>query len=70
MDFRIDILTFLVAQWWRIWLQCRSEFDLQGWKHPPEKEMTAHSSILAWEIPCIEEPDGLVHRVTKELDTT
>ena len=24
-----------------------------------EKEMTTHSSILAWKIPWIEEPDGL-----------
>ena len=26
---------------------------------PPEKEMAIHSSILAWEIPWIEEPGGL-----------
>ena len=24
-----------------------------------EKEMAAHSSMLAWEIPCTEEPGGL-----------
>ena len=24
-----------------------------------EKEMATHSSILAWEIPCTEEPGGL-----------
>ena len=29
------------------------------WENPLEKEMTAHSSILAWEIPCTEEPGGL-----------
>ena len=28
-------------------------------KIPREKEMTAHSSILAWEIPWTEEPGGL-----------
>ena len=27
-----------------------------GWKDPLEKEMAAHSSILAWEIPRTEEP--------------
>ena len=28
--------------------------------------MAIHSSILAWEIPCTEEPGGLlVHRVAK-----
>ena len=26
---------------------------------PPEKEMTIHSSIPAWEIPGTEEPGGL-----------
>ena len=26
---------------------------------PLEKEMATHSSILAWEIPWTEEPDGL-----------
>ena len=30
-----------------------------GQKDPPEKEMATHASILAWEIPWIEEPDGL-----------
>ena len=28
-------------------------------KDPLEKEMATHSSILAWEIPCTEEPGGL-----------
>ena len=27
-----------------------------GWKDPLEKEMAAHSSILAWRIPWTEEP--------------
>ena len=30
-----------------------------GRKDPPEKEMATNSSILAWEIPWIEEPGGL-----------
>ena len=38
-----------------------------GWEDPLEKEMTTHSSILAWEIPWTEEPGGLqsmgLHRV-------
>ena len=29
------------------------------WEDPLEKEMTTHSSILAWEIPWTEEPGGL-----------
>ena len=31
-----------------------------GWEDPLEKEMAAHSSILAWEIPWTEEPGGLL----------
>ena len=27
-----------------------------GWEDPLEKEMATHSSILAWRIPCPEEP--------------
>ena len=30
-----------------------------GQENPLEKEMTTHSSILAWEIPWTEEPGGL-----------
>ena len=30
-----------------------------GWEDALEKEMAAHSSILAWKIPWTEEPDGL-----------
>ena len=36
-----------------------------GLEDPLEEEMAMHSSILAWEIPRTEEPDGLVHRVEK-----
>ena len=28
-----------------------------GWEDPLEKGMATHSSILAWRIPWIEEPD-------------
>ena len=30
-----------------------------GWEDPLEKEMAIHSSILAWKIPQMEEPDRL-----------
>ena len=33
-----------------------------GWEDPLEKEMTTHSSILAWEIPWTNEPGGLQSR--------
>ena len=30
-----------------------------GWENPLEKKMAIHSSILAWEIPWMEEPGRL-----------
>ena len=30
-----------------------------GWEDALEKEMAAHSSVLAWSIPWTEEPGGL-----------
>ena len=33
--------------------------SIPGSGKPLEKEMVTHSSILAWEIPWTEEPDGL-----------
>ena len=42
-----------------------------GQEDPLEKETATHSSILAWEIPWIEEPDrATVHGIAKESDTT
>ena len=44
-----------------------------GQEDPMEKEMATHSSILAWEIPCTEEPGGLQstgsQRVRQDLVT-
>ena len=51
---------FLVAQ--RIkHLHAMQETQVQslGWEDPLEKEIAAHSSILAWRIPWREEPGGL-----------
>ena len=42
-----------------------------GQEHPLEKEMTIHSSILAWKTPWTEEPGGLYSPWgCKESDTT
>ena len=30
-----------------------------GWEDPLEKEVAAHSSIFAWNIPWMEQPDSL-----------
>ena len=40
-----------------------------SWEDPLEKEMTAHSSILAWKIPWMAEPSGLPSTGRKESDT-
>ena len=39
-------------------------------KDPLEKEMTTHSSILAWKIPWTEEPGGLQSMGSQESDMT
>ena len=36
-----------------------TEVQSLGWKDLLEKEMATHSSILAWKIPWMEEPDRL-----------
>ena len=43
------------------WLLAIQEMRVQslGWEDPLKKEMTAHTSILAWGIPWTEEPGGL-----------
>ena len=40
---------------------CSQEMHVQslGWEDSLEKEMAAHFSILAWEMPWTEEPGGL-----------
>ena len=44
-----------------------------GWEDSPEKEIAAHSSIFAWEIPWTEEPGVLqsvgLKRVRLDLAT-
>ena len=44
-----------------------------GREDPLEKEIATHSSILAWEIPWTQKPDGLQsmgsQRVGRELET-
>ena len=41
-----------------------------GQEDPLEKEMTIHSSILAWRIPWTEEPGRLQSIGSQESDTT
>ena len=41
-----------------------------GQEDPLEKEMATHSSILAWRVLWIEEPDRLQSMGSQELDMT
>ena len=41
-----------------------------GWEDPLEKEMTTHSSTVAWKIPWAEEPGRLQSMGSLESDTT
>ena len=51
----------------------RDQVRFLGWEDPLEKGMDTHSSILAWEIPRMEEPDRLqfmeLQRVGHDLVT-
>ena len=52
--------TSLVAQWESIILPMQeTRVPSLGWEDPLEKEMAAHSSMLAWKIPWTEEPSRL-----------
>ena len=47
-----------------------SDFTFPFHFHALEKEMATHSRILAWEIPCTEEPDRLQFTGSQRFDTT
>ena len=52
--------TSLVAQWQRICLPMQETWVRSlGQEDPLEKEVAAHSSVVAWRIPWTEEPGGL-----------
>ena len=52
-----------MAQWERICLSMQGTQETQVWslgqEDPLEEEMATHSSVLAWEITCTEEPGWL-----------
>ena len=50
--------------------QVQSPCQSLGWEDPLEKEMAAHSRILAWKIPWREEPNRLQSMGSQESDTT
>ena len=49
---------------WETWVRSLGRED------PLEKEMTTHSSTLAWRIPWTEQPGGLQSTGHKESDMT
>ena len=54
----------LMAQWVKNFTCNARDVRQETWvpsvgRDPLEREMATHSSILAWEIPWIEEPGGL-----------
>ena len=51
-------------------VMCKTQIQFLGWEDPLEKAMAIRSSSLAWEIPWTEEPGGLQHIGSQELDTT
>ena len=63
------LLASLIAQWVKnlpVMQETRVQF--LGWKDPLEKEMAAHSSILAWRIPWTEGPGGPQSMRSQESD--
>ena len=44
--------------------------SIPGQEDPLDKEMATRSSILAWEIPWTEEPDGLQFMRSHRVDNT
>ena len=66
----------LRKSWWASQMaQCKRIYLLMqemwvqslGWEDPLEKEMTAYSNILAWEIPRVEEPGWLQSMVLQRV---
>ena len=57
--------------WGRTELDTTEQFHFQFSLSCIEKEMETHSSVLAWKIPGMGEPDGLLsmgsHRVRSDL---
>ena len=47
-----------------------TQVQSMGQKDPPEEEMAAHSSILAWKIPWTEEPGVLQYMGSQESETS
>ena len=61
----------LAAQWSRIHLLMQeTQVPSLSLEDPLEKELSTHSSVLAWEIPWTEEAGGLKSMALQESHTT
>ena len=66
-----------MAQWERIHLPMQETQEMRvlslGQEDPLEEEMATYSSILAWKVPCTEEPGELqstgLQRAEHDLET-
>ena len=52
------------------WLLLETQVRSLGQEDPLDKGMAAHSCILAWRIPWIEEPGGVQSTRSQESDMT
>ena len=59
----LDVEESAEIPWWVSGTEATSNAGDMGsvpeWGRSPGKEMATYSSVLAWEIPWTEEPDGL-----------
>ena len=69
-----SVWAYQVAQWVKNLTTVQETQVIQvqslGWEDPLEEEMATHSSILAWRIPWIEEPDRLQSMGSLDSDMT
>ena len=56
IDRSADIQCFLGGS---VIIESACQIGDMGWEDSLEKEMSTHSSTLAWKFPCTEEPGGL-----------
>ena len=65
-------MLLIVVRGFRVRSEAMQETSVRflGWEDPLEKEMVAHSSILAWRIPQTEEPGRLQSMGSQESDMT
>ena len=64
MGFRASLVAQMIKHLPAMW---ETQVPLLGGEDPLEKDMTTHSSALAWKIPWMEEPGGLQSRGSQRV---